>query len=223
MLILLAEDDLRLAKHLKYLLGKEGYQVDHAVDGQEALYYLEANDYSLAILDWMMPVMSGIEVCSAIRSKGYQGGILMLTAKDSLDDKIEGLETGADDYLVKPFEFKELLARVKALGRRSSKELKADVLNVGPFSLNRSTLTVSKNGEDLGLSNKEFQIFRMLLENNGQIIPKAQIIDRIWGLDVEIGSNNVESFIRLLRKKVDTDKHDSTIINIRGIGYKVDV
>lgn len=222
MALLLAEDDPRISKLLIHMLNKDGFQVDHAKDGQEALLFCELNDYEVLILDWMMPKISGIEVCEKLRASGFTEGILMLTAKDTIDDKIEALGTGADDYLVKPFEYRELLARVKALARRSSKMLQADIVTIGQFKIDRSTNTIYKNDEMLNLSRREYQLFSLFLENRGKTLPKDTIIDKIWGIDGDISTNNLEAFIRLLRKKVE-DKGVAIIITVRGIGYKVEV
>lgn len=223
MLILLAEDDIKIATLLIHLFKKDGYQIDHAKDGEEAILYAQSNHYEVVILDWMMPRKSGIDVLKSLRSSAYQGGIIMLTAKDTIDDKIEGLELGADDYLSKPFEYRELLARVKALGRRSTKKLAKDIVKVQQFELDRIHKTVSVLGEDLGLTNREFQLFSLLLENNHQVVTRELIIDRIWGLDQEVSQNNLDAFIRLLRKKIAKVVDGTVIVNVRGIGYKVEV
>jgi len=223
MLLLLAEDDLKITKLLIHLFNKDGFQLDHASDGVEALMYAGMNQYDVIILDWMMPKKSGIEVCKELRQKKYSGGILMLTAKDTLDDKIYGLETGADDSLSKPFEYRELLARVKALSRRSGNALKDDYQIFGDFQLDRQHKRVLYKQQDLVLSNREFQVFSLLLENNRKIVPRDLLIDRIWGIDQEISQNNLDAFIRLLRKKVEQVTKEKIIINMRGIGYKVEV
>lgn len=223
MVILLAEDDLKIGKNLVYLLGKDGYQVDYARDGAEAMLFIESNDYPIVILDWMMPELSGVEICHRLRDRQYQGGILMLTARDTLDDKIEGLDAGADDYLVKPFEYKELLARIKALARRSTNKVVAEVVHVGNFHIHAKLKTVYYKEEPIPLTNKEYQLFIFLLENNRQIVPREVLIDRIWGLDQEVSANNLEAFIRLLRKKIEALTHDKVIQNVRGIGYKIEI
>jgi len=223
MALLLAEDDPKISKHLIYLLSKDGYQVDHAVDGEEALMYAGMNEYEIIILDWMMPIMSGDIVCQTLRARQYSGGILMLTARDTLDDKIRGLEFGADDYLVKPFEYRELLARIKALERRSSKAIQSDLLIIGRFSMDRAKQIVYSDGELLNLSKREYQLFSLLLENAGTIVPRDTLIDRVWGIDGEVSQNNLDAFIRLLRKKVEVSGKKRTIVNARGIGYKVEV
>ncbi len=223
MLILLAEDDPKIAKLLIHMFGKDGYQVDHAKDGAEALLYASMNHYDVVILDWMMPNKSGIEVLHELRVAGQNCGVLMLTAKDTLDDKIQGLENGADDYLSKPFEYRELLARVKALSRRSAKKLLEDAVVIGPFTLDRQHKRVLYLSEDMGLSNREYQVFSLLLENNHRIVPREVMLDRVWGIDQEVSLNNLEAFIRLLRKKIEKSAGTQVILNVRGIGYKVEV
>jgi DNA-binding response OmpR family regulator len=221
-MILLAEDDAKIGKYLVRFLQQDGYNVDYAVNGTEALDYVKMNVYELVILDWMMPEKDGITVCRELRKSGYDGGILMLTARDTLENKVEGLEAGADDYLVKPFEYRELLARVKALARRSKKTLAEDILRVGHFLVDRATMTASKNGIVLNLSKREYQIFHFLLENHGRIVPRETLLDRIWGIDGEVTANNVDAYIRLLRKKVETKGEQRHIINVRGLGYKLE-
>lgn len=223
MLILLAEDDPKIAELLIHLFKKDGYQIDHAKDGVEALLYTENNHYDIILLDWMMPEKSGLEVCETLRNRHYNGGILMLTARDTLDDKIIGLENGADDYLIKPFEYKELLARVKALSRRSTQKLNEDLLAIGEYTLDRVHKIVLYRNTDLSLSSREFQLLSLLLENNRQVVPRDVIIDRVWGLDQEITQNNLDAFIKLLRKKIEKSTKGNIILNIRGIGYKVEV
>lgn len=223
MLILLAEDDPKIAKYLIHLLAKDGFQVDYACDGEEAMMYIDMNEYNVIILDWMMPKISGIEVLKKLRDIRYNGGILMLTAKDDIEDKITGLELGADDYLTKPFEYRELLARVKALSRRSTKTIQSDSHEVGNFKLMRNSNEVLYKGINLELSKREFQLFSLLLENNGKTVTRELIIDRVWGIDGDVTQNNLDAFIRLLRKKVQKICGIKIIINVRGVGYKVDI
>ncbi len=223
MLILLAEDDPTIAKLLMQLLGKDGYQVDHAKDGEEAMMYFQMNTYELIILDWMMPYLTGIEVCTKLRQSNYTGGILMLTAKDTLDDKVVGLEVGADDYLVKPFEYRELKARIIALARRSDRKIQVDLVTKGLFSINRPLQIAYYNKEIIGLSKREFQLFSLLFENQGNAVPRHLIVDKVWGIDGEISNNNLDTFIKLLRKKLKKYDDRKIIVNVRGIGYKLEV
>lgn len=223
MLLLLAEDDLKIAKLIKHLLEKDGYQVDHAKDGCEALEYAKLNHYDLIILDWMMPGKTGIEVCTLLRRAEYHGGIILLTAKDTLSDKVQGLDSGADDYLVKPFEYQELYARIKSLLRRSSGIVARDILEVGNIAVNKTEKNVLIDGVNLNLSRKEYQLFEFLFENRGAVLTRELMIDKIWGLDGEVTDNNLDSFIKLLRKKIEKCSKDRLIQNVRGIGYKMEV
>lgn len=222
-MLLLAEDDARIARHLVKLLEQDGFSVDHVVNGLDALDYAESNLYELLILDWMMPGKDGLSVCAELRRKGYEGGILMLTARDTLDNKISGLEAGADDYLVKPFEYRELLARIHALARRSKRAISPDILTVGPFVIDRATSTVNRQGTVLSLSRREYQLFLILLENNRRIVSRETLLDRIWGLDGDVTPNNVDAHIRLLRKKVEAPGTGKIITNVRGLGYRLEV
>ncbi len=221
MLILLAEDEPKIAKLIINLLNKDGYQVDYAQDGEEAILYCKNNSYDVIILDWMMPVLDGIETCIKLRRNEYTGAILMLTAKDSLNNKVLGLESGADDYLVKPFEYRELLARLKALSRRSTMTLRKDTQTIADITLNRATKTVYKNNQMISLSKREYQLFAILFENAGQVIPREVLLDRVWGIDGNITTNNLDAHIRLLRKKIES-REGKIIKNVRGIGYKLE-
>lgn len=223
MLILLAEDDLKIANLLVHLLKQEGYQVDYASDGTEAALFAQRATYDIAILDWMMPGQTGISVCRQMRENGFSGGILMLTAKDTLENKIEGLEAGADDYLVKPFAFEELSARLKALARRSSQKIKPQLEQIGDFMLDRTEKRIAFKTDDLLLSLKEYQLFSLLLDNNGHVVPREILIDKVWGVDGDISQNNLDAFIRLLRKKINANTNADVIRNVRGVGYKVEV
>ena len=222
MLVLMVEDDKKISKLLIGLLTRDGYQVDHALDGEEALEYCQQNKYDVIIMDWMMPVMDGIETIKRLRLTEYASPILMLTAKDDLDAKVTGLETGADDYLVKPFEYRELSARIKALSRRGVKKLNKDIVTIGAFQVDRTSNTVSRGNKTINLTNREYQLFIILLENSGQVLPKNLLIDRVWGLDGEVTPNNLETYIKRLRKKIECED-EKCIINVRGIGYKMEI
>lgn len=221
-MLLLVEDDPKIAKPLIQLFQKHGYSVDHASTGAEVFEFVKLNDYDLIILDWMLPEMQGIEVCKKLRQSQYAKGILMLTAKDSLENKLDGFEAGADDYLVKPFEFRELLARVKSILLRSNQSLRIEIKEIGDFKIDLALRNITLKGENLNLSNREYQVLELLLTNNGNIIPREMIIDKIWGLDQEVTSNNLDAFIRLLRKKLERVSNRPYLINIRGIGYKLE-
>ena len=221
MRILLAEDDSRLGKLIKHMLEKEKMQVDWVTEGNAALEYALYSPYDVIILDWMMPGLSGLEVCDRLRKRRYQGAILMLTARDAVDDKVLGLDTGADDYLVKPFEFSELMARIRALSRRSAVALKEDIVQVGDLVLNRTTRIVRRGAREIQLTGREFQMLDLLVQNRGKVVPREVILDRVWGLESEVSSNNLDAYVRLLRKKIDFPGEEKLIHNIRGIGYKL--
>ena len=222
MRVLLAEDDTRLGKLIKHMLEKAGIEVDWVLDGDMALEYALHSPYDVIVLDWMMPGQTGLSVCQQLRTCSYQGGILMLTAKDAVEDRVLGLDTGADDYFVKPFEFAELLARLRALARRSSAKLKEDVVQVGSLALNRSTRSVSRGEMEIQLTSREFQLLDLLIQNLGIVIPREVILDRIWGLESNVSSNNLDAYVRLLRKKISLSDEDVVIQNVRGIGYKLE-
>lgn len=223
MRILLAEDDMKLGNLLKHLLEKAEVQADWVTRGDVALEYALHSAYDVIVLDWMMPGYDGIYVCERLRKTGYQGAILMLTAKDAVEDRVLGLDTGADDYLVKPFEFIELLARVRALARRSSAKIKEDILHLGNLVLNRTTRIVRVRDDEIQLSSREYQLLDLLAQNKGQVVPRDVIIDRIWGLDADVSSNNLDAHVRLLRRKIDSESDDVVIQNVRGIGFKLEV
>lgn len=219
MLILLVEDDKRLGNLVVHMLKREKHQVDWVQNGEDAVIYAKMSDYDLIILDWMMPKKDGITVCKELRHNRYEGAILMVTAKDGLDDRVKGLDVGADDYIVKPFEFAELFARIRALHRRFSKPfIQDDVLTAGSVQLNVVTHVVEKDGIEIQLTPKEYQLLELFMRNPNQILPRDLMIDRIWGFDSGVNSNNLDALVRLLRKKIDD--HNQLIQSIRGVGYK---
>lgn len=175
------------------------------------------------VLDWMMPKMSGVDACKKLRSDGYQRAILLLTARDSIEDRVTGLDAGADDYLVKPFEFAELMARLRALGRRSSQKIQQDMMDLGDFTLDRTSKVLKKGEQVIQLSPREFQIFDLLVQNMGIVVPRDIILDRIWGLESEVSSNNIDSYVKLLRKKLESADGQMIISTIRGVGYKLEI
>jgi DNA-binding response OmpR family regulator len=219
MYILLAEDDMRLGKLIVHMLKKENHTVDWVQNGEDAYYFAKHTNYDLLILDWMMPNKEGTEVCKALRKDGFNGAILMLTARDALEDRVTGLDYGADDYVVKPFEFSELLARIRALSRRTAKPFQAEELSLGSLSLNLNGHSIKMRDKKIQLTNREFQLMELFMRHPNQILPRELIIERIWGLNADISNNNIDSFIRLLRKKLGDD--GTLIQNIRGVGYKL--
>ena len=163
-----------------------------------------------------------MDACARLRQDGYQKAILMLTARDSVEDRVTGLDAGADDYLVKPFEFEELLARLRALGRRSTQKIQQDVIEVGEFTLNRTAKVLKKKDQVIQLSPREFQIFDLLAQNIGIVVPRDIILDRIWGLESDVSSNNIDSYMKILRKKLNAGDGQSVIKTVRGVGYKLE-
>lgn len=220
--ILLAEDDLRLGRLVQHMLEKENIKVDWVVEGDVAFEYAVYSSYDIIILDWMMPGESGLNVCGRLRKQGYQGAILMLTAKDAVEDRVLGLDTGADDYLVKPFEFSELMARIRALSRRSSNKLIENVVTIGNLIFNRTTKILRYDEKEISLSGREFQMLDLLIQNKGQVVPREVILDRVWGLESEVTSNNLDAYVRLLRKKIDPPGGETLIHTIRGVGYRLE-
>ncbi len=222
MRILLAEDEKRMAAALVALLKQEKYDVDHVADGASALAALESGVYDIAVLDVMMPEMNGFDVARRSRNNGIKTPILMLTAKSQLDDKVEGLDSGADDYLTKPFQTKELLARLRALGRRSS-SFHDGSLHFGDLSLDTSTavLTCDLTGQNVRLSEKELHILEYMFGNRGQILTREQLAVKIWGFENEAEYNNVEVYMSFTRKKLAFVGSKVEIKAVRGLGYEL--
>ncbi len=222
MKILLAEDEKRMAQALKELLKQENYEVDHFEDGLSALDAIEGDVYDMIILDVMMPGMNGFQVAKNARAKGIKAPILMLTAKGEVDDKVTGLDSGADDYLTKPFMAKELLARIRALLRRNY-DSQDGILSFGDITLNTNsaTLTSSENGQSIRLSDKEFRILEYMIANKGSILTREQLALKIWGYDNEAEYNNVEVYMSFTRKKLAFIHAKTQIKAVRGIGYEL--
>ncbi|RLQ97439.1 response regulator transcription factor [Falsibacillus albus] len=219
--ILLAEDDEQLGELIVFMLQKKGgYKVDWVMDGEDAYAYANASHYDVLVLDWMMPKEDGISVCRHLRQEGYSGAILILTAKDAVQDRIEGLDAGADDYLVKPFEIDELLARLRALSRRNYAPILEDRLVINDMVLNRTSQTVRQGEQEIQLSRREFQLLDFLVQNKGQVLPRELILDRVWGLDADVSTKTIDATIKLLRKKLDMIEKQDMLQSIRGVGYK---
>ena len=222
MRILLVEDEKRMAQALCELLRLEKYEVDHYANGIEGLLAIESNIYDIVILDVMLPGMNGFDIAKKIRSKGITTPILMLSAKSELDDKVTGLDCGADDYLTKPFMTKELLARLRALSRRTLGTTDG-VLTFGDILLDTHTYTLSctANGQSVRLSEKEYRILEYLIVNSGQILTREQLASKIWGLDSNAEYNNVEVYMSFTRKKLAFVQAKTEIKAVRGIGYEL--
>ncbi len=222
MRLLLCEDERELSNALVKILKHYNYSVDAAYDGEEALDYLEAENYDVVVLDIMMPKVDGITVLKETRKKGNLIPIIMLTAKSSTDDKVNGLDFGANDYLTKPFEIAELMARIRAV-TRSVTESKTSILNVGNVTLNRATYELSTEEGLFKLANKEFQMMEMLMINKGHIISTERFMEKIWGYDSETEINVVWVYISYLRKKLTLLQSDIKIKATRNTGYSLEV
>lgn len=221
MRILLAEDEKELSNALVVILKHNNYSVDAVYDGADALDYGLSDNYDVVILDIMMPKMSGLEVLEKLREKGIQTPILMLTAKTEIEDRILGLDMGADDYLSKPFARGELLARIRAMTRRKS-EFTPNVIKVGNISLNKENYEFSNEKSTLRLSNKEFQMLEMLMNNPKCLISTEQFLERIWGYDAQAEINVVWVYISYLRKKLASLDANVKIKAVRGVGYTLE-
>lgn len=222
MRILMVEDEIRMAQALCELLRLENYEVDHYANGLEGFLAIESNIYDIVILDVMLPGMNGYDIAKRIRSKGIKTPILMLSAKAELDDKVMGLDSGADDYLTKPFMTKELLARIRALGRRTLGTTDG-ILSFADMTLDTGTLTLScvTNGQSVRLSEKEYRILEYLIVNSGQILTREQLAAKIWGFDNNAEYNNVEVYMSFTRKKLAFVETKAEIKAVRGIGYEL--
>lgn len=222
MKILLAEDDSQLGELIVYMLNKSGYKVEWVMEGEDAFYYAVNSHYDVLILDWMMPNGDGVDVCRRLRKQGYSGAILMLTAKDTVEDRIEGLDSGADDYLVKPFEIGELLARLRALSRRNYAPILEEEIHIKDLVLNRNSHLVRLGSKEIQLSPREIQLLDLLVQNKGQVIPREVILERIWGFDSDVAPKTIDATVKLIRKKLDHLGKQELIQSIRGVGYKIE-
>ncbi len=221
MRVLVVEDEPKIAAFIRRGLQEEHYIVDVASDGEEALEMAAAGAYDLLVLDLLIPKLDGLDVCKELRQGGITTPVLMLTAKDTVDDRVSGLDSGADDYLVKPFAFKELLARLRALARRPS-AVQGVVLQIGDLSLDTITHEIKRGGTEVHLSPKEYSLLEYLLRNPNQVLTRAMIAEHIWDYDFLSASNVVDVYIRNLRRKLDDDFHDKSFIHtVRGVGYKL--
>jgi len=219
--LLLVEDEEEIALPLKVALSREGHRVELAFDGEEALTRLAQQPYELVILDWMLPGLSGLEVCQYLRREQRNLPILILTAKDHVDDRVQGLDAGADDYLVKPFELKELLARVRALARRHPEgQYPLERLLYGDLALDLVGKLAFRQGIPIELSAKEFQLLHYFLERQGQVVSHEEIYEQLWQGEAAPSSNVVAAQVKLLRRKVDRDFEPHLIHTVYGLGYR---
>ena len=220
MRLLVVEDEIHLQTIIKKRLIKEHYSVDTCGNGLEALDYLAVSPYDAIILDIMMPGLSGLEVLKRIRAEGNQVPVLFLTARDGVDDRVKGLDCGADDYLVKPFAFEELLARLRVMLRRTAgNSHTTHELTLADLTINMKSHQVARSGRAIELSGKEYAVLEYLMRNQGHVLSREQIEQHVWSFDYEGGSNMVDVYIRYLRRKIDEGFEQKLIHTVRGAGY----
>lgn len=219
MRVLIVEDRATLSAYLKRALEEQGYAVDLARTGREALDWAGVVEYDLIVLDIMLPEIDGITVCRRLRRQGNRAAILMLTARDTVDDRVVGLDAGADDYLIKPFELKELLARLRALSRRST--VKSSTLNVADLSLDTRTRVVMRGNSLIVLTTKEYAVLECLMREPERVFTRTEIAESVWNYDVYNQSNVVDVYIRNLRRKIDDGFDQKLIHTVRGAGYRL--
>ena len=225
MRILVVEDEYKLADLIASRLKKEKYEVDVSLDGEDGLYNAESGIYDLIILDVMLPKMNGFEILSEIRDEGITSKVIMLTAKSMLEDKLTGLNGGANDYLTKPFHMDELIARVNIQLRQDVSSVKKDYIEFGDLQLNiaTSSLFCTSSGESINVINKEFQLLEYFINNPNRILTKEQIYDKVWGYDNEIESNNLEAYLSFIRRKLKAVGSTVNIKAVRGMGYRMEI
>lgn len=219
--ILVIEDERRLASLVRRALQEEGHKVEVSNDGAEGLDMAETTGYDLLVLDLMLPHLDGVEICRRLRSTGSDVRILMLTARDAVQDRVAGLEAGADDYLVKPFSFTELIARVRALARRQIQPQVELELSSGDLVLDLQRHEARRDGRTIELTAKEFQLLEYLMRNAGHVMTRTQILDQVWGYNLDSFSNVVDIYVHYLRNKIDRDFPEPLIRTVRGVGYSL--
>ena len=218
MRILVAEDERDMNRLISKRLAAENYSVDSCYDGVQVMEYLECAEYDGIILDIMMPRMDGIQVLKKMRSQNCQIPVLLLTARDSIEDRVNGLDAGADDYLVKPFAFEELLARIRVMLRKPA-SVKSNVYRAGDLEVHVDTCQVFRGGKEISLSGKEFSLLRYMIQNQGIILSREKLEQHIWNYDFSGGSYVIDVYIRYLRKKIDEGQEKKLIHTVRGVGY----
>jgi two-component system OmpR family response regulator len=220
MRVLLVEDEIKMSRALRRGLEQEGYAVDTALDGHDGLHRATEWDYDAIVLDVMLPAADGFEVCRSLRAAECWAPVLMLTAKDAVDDRVRGLDAGADDYLTKPFSFEELLARLRALLRRGS-EARPAVLQVGDLVLDPARHAVERGDARVELTAKEFSLLEYFMRRAGQVLTRSELIDHVWDFAFEGDSNVVDVYVRYLREKIDRPFGRETLETVRGAGYRL--
>jgi DNA-binding response OmpR family regulator len=221
MRVLVVEDERNISAYVRRALEEEGYAVDAAYSGLEGLDWAATVEFDLILLDLLLPGMDGMAVCRELRSRGSRVPILMLTARDAVDDRVRGLDAGADDYLPKPFALKELLARVRALTRRAADAPKSPVLQAADLTLDPLTRQVQRGGKAIELTAKEYAVLECLLREAGRVLTRTQIAEHVWNYDVHNQSNIVDVYIRNLRRKIDDAFDEKLIHTVRGAGYRL--
>jgi two-component system copper resistance phosphate regulon response regulator CusR len=221
MKILLVEDEPKVASFLKKGLSEQGYDVEQAYDGTLGAKLALENEYDLILLDVILPGISGVEVCKQVRQSRSNVSILMLTALGSTDDKINGLDSGADDYLVKPFEFQELLARIRALSRRNNEAPAGEILRIADLEMDVQKKAVVRAGVHISLTAREFKLLHFLMRNKGRVVSRVDIIEQVWETSFDTGSNVIDVYINFLRKKIDKDFSTKLIHTLVGMGYVI--
>lgn len=220
MKLLIVEDDLGISYTIARVMRDEGYEATECHNGEDGLHHALYGEFDLIILDIMLPKLDGFSFIQALREQAVDTPILCLTAKDGLNDRVKGLSIGADDYVVKPFEIQEVIARVKALLRRYGKVNQEEQIRYGPIVIQTRSRVITVRGEELALSEKEYELLAYMLMNKEQILTKEQIYNRIWGLDSEAGIGIVELYVHYLRKKLSPWQADQLIQTVRGLGYR---
>jgi heavy metal response regulator len=223
MRVLIVEDERKISAYVKRGLEESGYAVDAAYTGQEALDWAEAAPYDVIILDILLPAKDGLAVCRELRQRGDRTPVLMLTARDTVDDRVAGLDAGADDYLVKPFAMKELLARLRALTRRASDQPKSAVIEFADLALDTRTHQVHRSGRRIELAAKEYAVLECLMREPERVLTRTQIVEHVWNYDTYNQSNVVDVYIRNLRRKIDDPFEQKLIHTIRGAGYRLSI
>ncbi len=223
MRVLIVEDERKISAYVKRGLEEQGYAVDAAYTGKEALDWSDAAPYDLILLDILLPEMDGLAVCRELRQRGNRTPVLMLTARDAIDDRVAGLDAGADDYLVKPFALKELLARLRALTRRTADVPKSPVLQLADLTLDTLTRRVKRGNKTIELAAKEYAVLECLLREPERVLTRTQIAEHVWNYDVYNQSNIVDVYIRNLRRKIDDGFEIKLIHTVRGAGYRLSV
>lgn len=214
--ILVVEDEPGIYNFLKQGLEEEGYKITIGIDGEQGMRLYESEKPDIILLDWMLPKITGIDVCKAIRKKDSETPILFLTAKDTIQETIEGLQSGANDYIKKPFSFEELLERIKIHFRNNKKQ---GVLTLGNISLNLNTHEVKVDSSEVTFTQREFELLEFLVKNKGNVCRRDEIIDKVWGINFEYDTGVIDVFINAIRKKLNLDKDNGYIKTVRGVGY----